>query len=259
MPWRSIWMRRPGSIELVIQAAMGGSKLVMSSSRLRVITFDLDDTLWDNKPVMQRAEHALLLWLRQHYPEVAHVWSRQALQAFRQRILTAEPDIAHDLAQVRQRAMVDFAAAVGLGTDWVAPALAHFYQHRHRVTPFPGVPAMLRRLRKRWLIGAVTNGNADVSQIGLDDAFDFVIYAAAAGVAKPDIGIFETALARAGVPPQAAVHVGDDPVRDIGGALATGMQAVWINPAAQPWPGGPVPQAIFSDVLALEGWLAQAG
>ena len=37
---------------------------------LRLITFDLDDTLWDAPPVLQAAEAALQRWLAEHAPRL---------------------------------------------------------------------------------------------------------------------------------------------------------------------------------------------
>ena len=38
--------------------------------QLRALTFDLDDTLWDNRPVLMAAEQTLYDWLGQHYPRI---------------------------------------------------------------------------------------------------------------------------------------------------------------------------------------------
>ena len=35
---------------------------------IRALTFDLDDTLWDNRPVLRAAEQSLYDWLAEHYP-----------------------------------------------------------------------------------------------------------------------------------------------------------------------------------------------
>jgi FMN phosphatase YigB (HAD superfamily) len=48
-------------------------------------------------------------------------------------------------------------------------------------------------------------------------------------VAKPEAFIFETALAQHGVRPEQAWHVGDDWTEDYQGALAAGLQGVWLN------------------------------
>ena len=102
----------------------------------------------------------------------------------------------------------------------------------------------LRTLSSRFTLGAITNGNADPDAIGIGHYFDFVVTPAEAGAAKPSPEIFHAALSAAGTEAASAVHVGDDPERDILGAAAVGMQCtVWVNASLAPWPGGRLPDA----------------
>ncbi|MFX7674824.1 HAD hydrolase-like protein, partial [Acinetobacter baumannii] len=43
--------------------------------------------------------------------------------------------------------------------------------------------------------------------------------------------------ASAGVRAAEAVHIGDHPLQDIYAACAAGMRTIWVNRAAEPWPG----------------------
>ena len=54
------------------------------------------------------------------------------------------------------------------------------------------------------------------------------------GVRKPESAIFTRTLKGLGVPPEAAVHIGDDPLADVGGAEAVGMKTVWYDNARSP-------------------------
>jgi len=57
-----------------------------------------------------------------------------------------------------------------------------------------------------------------------------VIDSAVVGVEKPDPRIFRLALAQAGVPPSAAVYVGDLYSVDVVGARRAGLDAVLLDP-----------------------------
>jgi putative hydrolase of the HAD superfamily len=48
------------------------------------------------------------------------------------------------------------------------------------------------------------------------------------------------------------VYVGDDPKRDVLGALNAGMRAIWYNPTSKPWPGGRTPTAVIRHLSDLE-------
>jgi putative hydrolase of the HAD superfamily len=95
----------------------------------------------------------------------------------------------------------------------------------------PGAHAALRRLRA---LGAATGvvSNFDgrlpgiLSGLGLAELLDVVMLPGEARAAKPDPRIFALALARLGVPPAAAVFVGDDHTRDLAGARAAGLSAI---------------------------------
>ena len=49
------------------------------------------------------------------------------------------------------------------------------------------------------------------------------------GSAKPDAGIFQEALKRAGVTPEQACHIGDEPTADIEGARNVGIDSILID------------------------------
>ena len=51
-------------------------------SDVRAIAFDLDNTLWDVEPVLERAEQCLAAWLQQHCPRIA--LSREQMRAARE-------------------------------------------------------------------------------------------------------------------------------------------------------------------------------
>ena len=59
--------------------------------------------------------------------------------------------------------------------------------------------------------------------------FDGLVVSAIVGSEKPDGEIFDEALRVAGVEPRRAVHVGNDPVSDVRGARAKGIDAVLVD------------------------------
>jgi putative hydrolase of the HAD superfamily len=111
-----------------------------------------------------------------------------------------------------------------------------------RFRPYPEVTEALGALRAAGLRLIVVS-NWDVSlhealaQTGLTPLLDGAISSAEVGVAKPAPAIFERALVLAGgIPPAAAVHVGDDVAADVAGARAAGIAPVLVarNGAASP-------------------------
>ncbi len=204
------------------------------------ITFDLDETLWETAPALERAERALHEWIVRTLPDGAGPYPLAELQARRQKFYASIPGIVHDLTQARILWMTALLVEEGCDREQ-AEMLAKegfevFAEWRSRLVPFPGVQETLATLKERYRVGAITNGNADLRRVGIDHLFDVVVSPAEAGAAKPDAAIFHCALDKIGARAQQTVHVGDDPVRDIAGAAALGMKTVWMNPEALAWP-----------------------
>lgn len=228
---------------------------------IRLITFDLDDTLWDVAPVMHGAEAELRDWLAVNAAQlgpvpIEHLW------AIRKRLLGAEPELRHRLSELRRRILfhalqdADYADAEAL--ELAEAGFQVFLEARHKVTLFPDVQPTLEILAGRYTLGVLTNGNADVRRLGLADYFRFALCAEELGVGKPDPRPFQEALKRAGVSAEQAVHIGDHPGDDIAGARRAGMHAIWYNPLGKVWdsPESPTAQiARLSELPALlESW-----
>jgi putative hydrolase of the HAD superfamily len=99
----------------------------------------------------------------------------------------------------------------------------------------PEGPAALALARSAGLrVGVVSNSDGTVRDLlgalGLGRHIDFVIDSHEVGVEKPAARIFDLALARAGVGPHEAVHVGDLYSVDVVGARAAGVAAILLDP-----------------------------
>ncbi|MEK1908041.1 MAG: HAD family hydrolase [Pseudomonas sp.] len=231
---------------------------------LRLITFDLDDTLWDVAPVMHSAEATLRDWLALHATRlgpvpIEHLW------AIRSRLLSADPGLKHRLSELRRRilfhALEDAGYAHGEAQELAEQGFQVFLAARHQVQLFPEVHPTLEQLAERFILGVITNGNADVRRLGLADYFQFALCAEELGIGKPDPKPFLTALQHADVSAAQAVHIGDHPSDDIAGARAAGLRAIWFNPQAKTWSGEQLPDAEIRSLAELpallQSWQAQ--
>ncbi len=110
-------------------------------------------------------------------------------------------------------------------------------ERRARHETFPDVEAVLRELPRP--LALVTNGASclqreKLAASGLD--FDVVVVSEELGIGKPDPSVFRHALEQLGA--DEGVMVGDSLARDVDGALAAGLEAVWCNRAGEPRPEG---------------------
>ena len=92
---------------------------------------------------------------------------------------------------------------------------------------------VLTALRQRFTLGVISNFYGNVTTLcqecGLALLCDVIIDSAQAGVSKPTQRIFTLALEQLGRTPQTAVYVGDSFERDVLGARAAGLRAIWLR------------------------------
>jgi putative hydrolase of the HAD superfamily len=203
----------------------------------RILSFDLDDTLWPVAPVIAAAEESLFSWLRNHYPRAVHGHSVESMRSLRARVAEQFPAMNHDLTFLRRHALAQQFLAAGLTESLADDAMEIFFAARNRVDLYADVRPALARLRARYRLYAVSNGNADLERCGIGDLFDGHITARAAGAAKPDARIFAQLLSIAGASAAETLHIGDDPLADVIGAARAGIPAVWLNRDSREWPG----------------------
>ena len=222
---------------------------------IRLLTFDLDDTLWDSRPVLMAAEQSLYDWLIRHYPRIGDCFSVESMRELRLELARQDAQLRFRMTALRKRSLQLVAAAAGYDDSLVEPAFDWFLEARHRITLYSDVVPALRRLRAAgYLLGSLTNGNADVTRLGIGELFDLNVSAESVGCAKPDPGMFEQACRIAGVDAAQMAHIGDEPETDIAGALAAGGTAIWMNRAgraADPDPGAHATVRDMRELLSL--------
>lgn len=226
--------------------------------RIRALTLDLDDTLWPIEPVMQRAEQRLDAWLREHCPPVASAYPIPAMRALRDRVAADNPHLAHDFTTQRVLCLRAALTPHGFDETHVEAAFAAFYAARNEVDCYSDAIPALERLAARYPLVSLSNGNADLTRIGLDRFFHFSISSRAFGKAKPAAEIFHAACAGLGLPPDAVLHVGDDPLTDVVGASEAGLRSAWINRRGLDWTYPAAPDVIVRDLDELASLLDAA-
>ncbi len=220
--------------------------------KVRAITLDLDDTLWPIWPTIARAEAGLQAWLRQRAPQTADLMADDLVRhRLREQVMLDRPDFKHQLSAIRtemiRRALLQSGDDPGLAE----PAYAVFFEGRLQVELFHDALPALEFLAARYPIVALSNGNADVEKVGLGRFFKASLSAESFGVGKPEPAIFHAGAAAAGVAPHEVLHIGDDASLDVLGALACGMQTVWLNREDQLWPHEAEPHATVTQLHEL--------
>lgn len=251
----SCWCRQTMMPENVVQSSKTPSPVMPDITVIKAISFDLDDTLWHCAPAIQNAENALYEWHRRETPLVTVEHSRQSLAAYRMGIRARYPELAGDVTEMRLVGLRELLREFGYRESLAAQGFDVFYRARSEVQLYEGVIEMLEALGRRYKLAAITNGNADLGHIGIEQHFNQVHAANLVTPAKPAPAMFERCLQQFDLPAAALLHIGDNPVADVVGGHNAGVQTLWFNQLEQPWPEQ-LPQPHFqartlSEIIAL--------
>ena len=211
---------------------------------VRAVAFDLDNTLWDVGPVLERAELRLHAWLSEHCPRIPERVSREQMRAARESLARDEPHNAHDFTYLRVAALARHARECGYDEEVALRAFEVFFAARNDLDLFPDVRPALERLQSRYPLATLSNGNADLARIGLAEFFVLSLNARQIGVGKPHPHCFERLAHDLRLEPHDILYVGDDPVLDVEAARAAGLKTAWVNRFAQQWPPAITPADI---------------
>ena len=226
------------------------------------LLFDLDDTLLDAEVAWRggvehligarafglvNTDDGLVAW-----DEAFQLWFEPYLDG----VISSE--------QSRTERIRHWAGAFGLpveaGTElaWFADYVTGY---RAGWTRFADVDPMLATLPSGVRLGLITNGPSDLQRakviaLGLDSVFELVLVSGEFGVAKPDPSIFLHAAQQLGVTPAQCLMVGDNLDKDVAGALAAGMRAVWVQRPGGPEAGKVPPDELAGRFVTLSGLAA---
>jgi len=200
---------------------------------VKLITFDLDNTLWDVDSVIRKAETSLRAWLLDQVPDVVANYSPAVMAELRTQLLSEKPEWRHNLSRLREELLYLAMQRSGYGERearrHARRAFTVFLDARHQVEFFEGALEVLELLARDFVLGALTNGNADFRKLQLDRFFSFGYSAATVGVGKPAPDIFHAALRHVNARAPEAIHVGDHLEDDIRGASEVGLHTIWVN------------------------------
>ena len=121
---------------------------------------------------------------------------------------------------------------------------------------YPEVLETLSALKQRGLIlGVISNFDSRLIGIlgglGAGPWFDEIVISSRAGHAKPDRRIFTAALAKHGLEPNSAAHVGDSEENDLRGANEAGLKGILVDRDRENPSGAGSRVASLWDILPL--------
>jgi 2-haloacid dehalogenase len=229
-------MASPAELRTRIQVCMFdqyGTVVDMQAGLTEAVTPYLRGKGWTGDP------HALVTWWRRTHFE------NSMIDALLQREHTAYREIGHrSLDWVLERARIPH----------TLDEVRHLVAQIERLRPFPEVPAALARLRTRFRIVVLSNGDPDMLEAAKAHhgiPFDAVISAAVAHAFKPHVATYRRAAEIIGAPLETVLFVANHAF-DCIGAKSAGMHAAFIDRRKRPFGATPhQPDLIVADMTEL--------
>lgn len=197
---------------------------------VKALSFDLDDTLYDNQPVIERAEALALAEMQQSYPCTANTDIR-FWRKLRRQLLQQQPELISDMGQLRRSGLELGFRQLGMPATQIPQAVElsfqRFYLYRSDFQVAAPIVQVLKKLAQKLPLVAITNGNVDLQAIGISDHFSFSLHASLQQPMKPHPCMFQLAAEKLQLPAGQILHIGDNLEKDVMGAKNAGFQAAW--------------------------------
>lgn len=197
---------------------------------VRAISFDLDDTLYDNYPYMRQAEQQLMDFLHHSYALTRHT-DMAFWRKFKAALLHAKPQLQSDMGHLRKLVLQQGLFACGYSEQEAIAGseqcFEYFYQKRSDFKVADDIRQVLASLSERVPLVAITNGNVDLQRIGIDNYFSLCLKSSLSQPMKPSPVMFNLAAKKLAMPARHILHVGDNFKADVFGAINAGFSAAW--------------------------------
>ena len=89
----------------------------MARKKIKLITFDLDDTVWPNKKVILDAEKALWNFLVLKVPQLKENFNENSINKIRVNLVEQDPSLKFNLTKFRKEVVKELLLSLGLDTN----------------------------------------------------------------------------------------------------------------------------------------------
>ena len=226
--------------------------------RFRLVVLDMHGTFMFRQDRFGPDEDYAATWARLGAPALAPEAVRRVVEALLREATRRYDDPAH---------FDDFPAMAELldrlpearGLDAARRRAAEAVLAAHEIGELPDeYAAALRRLAGRHRLGLISNlfsrpgpWLAHFAERNVAGVFETMLFSSETRHIKPSPRLFRRLLEDAGVAPAEAVYIGDDLMRDVAGARAAGMAAVWLRHGRRRAADDPEPDLEVESLLDL--------
>lgn len=205
-------------------------------SRLRLIFFDLDDTLYEYHGEAVKAVEREALSLLTPFIPLPKIFESYGL-------VKRKEDEEYLEGKMPMKEFYNIPCRfsrllrlLSIDDERLSERMGKIYWERCEeiIKPFPDTEFVLKELRKKYELGILTNGLTEqqkkrVLSIGLGEYFNYFFTSELTNADKPSTEYFDFVLNAIKYKSHECALVGDDPIKDIESANNAGMVSIWYN------------------------------
>ncbi|MUK87825.1 HAD-IA family hydrolase [Ornithinibacillus sp. L9] len=190
--------------------------------------FDLDDTLLNRDRAVDKM---FLIIFEKCYEDVKQSVKNEMWQKFKQ--YDNKNCGYSDKTKVLESFFDEFPPKYRLPRNYIQEFWNNNFPHCFSIDQ--NTINIVNTIKEQVKVAIITNGSsqrqkAKIINTNLDSCFEIIIISEEVGFSKPDKRIFELALNKLNVQPEATLFVGDDLEKDISGCQNANIKGIWFNP-----------------------------
>ncbi len=201
-----------------------------SAHEVKLISFDLDNALYDNTPVLNRADRLLDNYLENEFKKQNVSYDFKNYLSIKQALLEKNDPLYENMSLLRQTALEDFCINLKDKNNITREAFNVFIQARSEITIHQAVQDMLVKLSNHYLLVTVTNGNCEIHKHEISQVFEKHYSPTMGYRAKPHPQMLNQAMDEFKLQPNQLLHVGDSIEMDGGAASNVGAAFYHLAP-----------------------------
>ncbi|MCK4330248.1 HAD family hydrolase [candidate division WOR-3 bacterium] len=204
-------------------------------NNLKVVLFDIDDTLFDRRKAQKEILHLII----EEYDDIfTGIGEEMITDAFFQSDSLAEQEFNEDTSTdvFRKRRSLRFLKTLGLSEKLAEEITTMYIKSYYTVgSQVRDAKYVVENLAEKFKLGVVSNGFPDVQYqklktIGIRHLFHCIVLSGEVCIMKPAPEIFWMANNSLDNKPEECLYVGDSYNIDIIGAKKARMYTCWFNP-----------------------------
>lgn len=203
-------------------------------NKFDLISFDLDNALYDNRPVLKLAELSLQEYLAHQFNSQNKKFNFSYFINIKKKLLATKKPAFEDLSFFRRTALQQFCAELKNSEKVVNEALEVFIQSRSKVEIPEAIQVLISKLFDGHQLVSVSNGNCDVSQLCISHYFTKNYSPINGFRAKPHPEMLLRVCNDFQLTTDRVLHVGDSVEKDGGAAYNAGIDFFHFEPFVKP-------------------------